>query len=402
MKILIVDDNHGKVELIAQALKEASVSASLTQETSGGSARRRLRSETFDLLLIDLNLPDNAGFTPSENGGINFFDLLLHDAKANLPEVVLFVTSEDGLVEQGKVKIEERGATLCVVSENNLSWRSVIIGKTKLASARFARKRKEFDVAVITALGSPELEAILNLDYGWRSFQLADDPTTYYKGSFKSGAQDCSIVAASAMRKGMAASAALATKLVLQFKPRLLAMTGICAGIKGETNLGDVVVGDPTWDWGSGKHAEEKDGSVVFKLSPRQKELNLQIANISQEISGSAEFRQQVRARWDKSFPAGEFGCHVGPMASGASVVAHSETASEIAKQNRDLIAIEMEAFAVMVACEYATNSPLKAVAIKSVCDFADKDKRDDWQAYASYTSAMFADELFRRFFRLE
>lgn len=58
-----------------------------------------------------------------------------------------------------------------------------------------------------------------------------------------------------------------------------------------------------------------------------------------------------------------------------------------------------MEAFAVMVAAEYASESQLKSIAIKSVCDYADKDKQDGWQSYAAYTSACFADELFRRHF---
>ncbi len=27
-------------------------------------------------------------------------------------------------------------------------------------------------------------------------------------------------------------------------------MLGICAGVKGKTELGDVIVADPSWDWG--------------------------------------------------------------------------------------------------------------------------------------------------------
>lgn len=72
--------------------------------------------------------------------------------------------------------------------------------------------------------------------------------------------------------------------------------------------------------------------------------------------------------------------------------------AQEIANQNRDLIAIEMEAFAVMVATEYSTTRSTVGIAIKSVCDFADSQKHDGWQPYAAYTSALFADELFRRY----
>jgi len=83
-------------------------------------------------------------------------------------------------------------------------------------------------------------------------------------------------------------------------------------------------------------------------------------------------------------------------MASGASVVAAREFAASIAGQHKDLLAIEMEGYAVMAAAECATAPAPIAIVIKSVCDFADAKKTDDWQAYAAYTSAAFADRLFR------
>jgi len=49
-----------------------------------------------------------------------------------------------------------------------------------------------------------------------------------------------------------------------------------------------------------------------------------------------------------------------------------------------------------MSAVEYAKNPKPTAIIIKSVCDFADKNKNDDWQKYSSYTSAAFANQLFR------
>ncbi|MFT4174003.1 MAG: hypothetical protein QM639_15665 [Rhodocyclaceae bacterium] len=84
-------------------------------------------------------------------------------------------------------------------------------------------------------------------------------------------------------------------------------------------------------------------------------------------------------------------------MASGASVIANENLASEISAQNKDLLAIEMEAYAVMAASEYLPFQGLKSIVIKSVCDHADHRKNNDWQRYASYTSACFAGLLFKR-----
>ncbi|WP_341668627.1 phosphorylase family protein [Alcaligenes sp. SDU_A2] len=398
MKLLIVDDSHTKVEKVAIAIQHAGVEVDIAHETNATSARHRLRTEEFDLLLIDLQLPDIAGASPNQSGGLHFFDLVINDTKTILPGEVLFVTSQTGLEQAGRKEVEQRGSALCVISDGLVDWMSVLVGQIQLAAKRSSRKLLPADVAIITALGS-ELDAVLKLDFGWKNFRVAGDPTLYHRGEIQTQQGKKSIVVASALRKGMAASAVIATKLALKFKPGILAMTGICAGVKGKTNLGDVVIGDPTWDWGSGKHAHNDEGSPVFHLSPKQSDLNVDLANRCDEIARCAEFHRNIRANWEGAVPPGKFGCHIGPMASGASVVANSSIAREISAQNRDLIAIEMEAFAVMVAAEYATTSPLLSVAVKSVCDYADKDKHDDWQAYAAYTSAQFVAELLRRHF---
>lgn len=398
MRLLIVDDSHVKVERIAEAVKASKILTEIVHETNAAAARRRLTTEIFDLLLIDLQLPEVAGAIPSKSGGINFFDLLLKDSKSQLPAEILFITREEGLVSEGLREVLRRGGALCVISDSNIEWMEALTGQIVLASKRAHRRVEGCDVALITALGS-ELDAVLRLDYTWHSFRLPGDPTLYHRGTFETVQGRRRIVAACALRKGMAASAALATKLVLKFSPKILAMTGICAGVRNRTNLGDVIVGAPTWDWGSGKHAENDDGSPVFRLSPKQSDLNNELATLCDEIGKESEFKKRVRANWSGAFPAGDFNCHVGPMASGASVIASESTAEEIVKQNRDLLGIEMEAFAVMVATEYATSVPTLGIAIKSVCDYADKEKENGWQSFAAYTSTIFADELFKRYF---
>lgn len=396
MNLLVIDDSHTKVEWVMQAVTISGIDVDITHETNAASARRRLRGRDFDLVLIDLQLPDMPGASPNINGGIQFFDLIQADPHTSIPKDFLFVTNEDGLVSEGRKKVESRGASLCVVSAGTSGGIDILAGRLLLAHHRSRKNPPKFDIAVMTAMAS-ELEAVLELEYNWQSFRLIGDPTLYYKGNFEVDGSKRTIVAASAIRKGMAASSAIATKLAIKFQPRILAMTGICAGVKTKTGLGDVIIGSPTWDWGSGKHAVEHDGSEVFKLSPKQSDLAVELEVLCDEISRSIEFKRSVRAGWSGDIPSGEFRCHIGPMASGASVIANSSVAEEISRQNRDLIGIEMEAFAVMVAAEYATTNPLLSIAIKSVCDFADKEKQDGWQKYAAYTSARFANEVFRR-----
>ncbi len=52
-----------------------------------------------------------------------------------------------------------------------------------------------------------------------------------------------------------------------------------------------------------------------------------------------------------------------------------------------------------MAAALYSRKNPPKCIVIKSVCDFADPLKDNEWQMYAAYTSAQFAFRYLRDFF---
>jgi len=86
------------------------------------------------------------------------------------------------------------------------------------------------------------------------------------------------------------------------------------------------------------------------------------------------------------------------PCASGPIVVADGKTLTETReKQNREVLALEMEAYGVYCAARKASQPRPIAFSIKSVCDFADPRKNEAMQKYASYTSAMTTFEFLRR-----
>ena len=88
---------------------------------------------------------------------------------------------------------------------------------------------------------------------GWQPLRVPQDETRYISGTITAEGKSFSVIAGAAPRMGMPASAVLASKIIAQFRPRFLAMVGICAGRHGKVGLGDVIVADPCWDWGSGK-----------------------------------------------------------------------------------------------------------------------------------------------------
>jgi nucleoside phosphorylase len=171
-------------------------------------------------------------------------------------------------------------------------------------------------------------------------------------------------------------------------------MTGIAAGVVGEANLGDILVADPSWDWGSGK-LTIKDGAVKFLSEPVQIPLDPEISSRMRKLALSRTCLDEIYTAWkDGTRPPHDLQLRIGPIASGAVVLEDPATVELIRTQNRKTIGIEMEAFGVMSASFYAGKNRPRTVVIKSVCDFADPQKNNEWQTYAAYTSAAFLDKF--------
>ena len=255
-------------------------------------------------------------------------------------------------------------------------------------------RRKKFDVAIITALEHIESVAVNKLPLQWEAIEIANDCTLYRAATFtdKNGSLR-HIVATTLPRMGIAAAAAITMKVCQLFQPEYVIMTGISAGIKGNAEIGDILVADPCWDWGSGK-LTVKDGAAVFLSAPHQVALDPIIQAKISNISASRTYLDDIYCKWTETRPAHDLNVHVGPVSSGAVVLEDPETVELIKSQHRKTLGVEMEAYGVAVAATIAGGASSKPIIIKSVCDFADPLKNNEWQKYAAYTSAEFALRL--------
>lgn len=176
-------------------------------------------------------------------------------------------------------------------------------------------------------------------------------------------------------------------KMISAFRPRYLAMTGILAGMPGECELGDIIVADPSWDYGSGKWRLE-DGVPIFEPAPYQISLNSFVRGKLALMSHDSSLVDDIRRTWRGQKPPTPLSMRVGPVASGAAVLAIPQVWDIVKRQHRKLLGIEMETYGVLAAAEASPLPQPKAFSMKSVCDFAGPDKNDAFQAYAAFTSA--------------
>jgi len=253
-------------------------------------------------------------------------------------------------------------------------------------------------LAIVCALEKPELEEVLKLPWNWSSPRPLDDITFVRDGNFMVEGRKITVCATFAPRMGMVSTALRSAAIISMLRPRLIAMCGICAGVKSKVGYGDVLLADPAWDFQSGKRVLDKD-NAKFSIAPHHLPTHVSVRTHVEQIRGDQEALAKIASEYggdlnQRNVPQ----VIIGPVASGSAVLADGEVIEEIKAQHRELIGVEMEIYGMYAAAHSASKPQPKPFALKAVCDFADPDKKDEYQRYAAYTSANVLRLLMEKF----
>lgn len=245
----------------------------------------------------------------------------------------------------------------------------------------------DYDVAVITAV-TIETKGFKRCFEEWEKVLFENDEgITYWETHFRgSDGKVRKLVTAQQMHMGMTACTLTCQKLIEHFRPRYLIMVGIAAGIGGDSQIyGDVIVPDTIWDYSTGKFVGKEEseitfGDVGFLPRPSFMKLDDELAVLMKEVADSKEH---------------EFKVHMGVMACGSSVVANKDYVdTRVRALMPETIGLDMESYSVFYTAQYCTRPHPRAIVIKSICDYANNEKSDQYQKFAAYTSSEFAKWL--------
>jgi nucleoside phosphorylase len=407
LKILIVEDDAEKLKQVAQHLIEACNVASddIQDVRDATAAKRALKVTSFDLLILDIKIPARMDADALIETGLGLLRELVSRDVYKRPMHIVGLTALEDAHRLAAPEFSELSFSLVSYDRSSEGWKTNIQRVCEHISAgEFTAPTKrdyESDVCIVAALHDPELKAVLTLPWQWEADEKIDDNLVYYHGAISSGEKTLKVIAASCPRMGMPAAAIVASRMIERFRPRYIIMVGILAGVGDALNLGDVLVADPTWDYENGKR-EVDDGEQTFAAAPHQLALDPELRARTDQLISDQEFLDQVRRDWMGTRVNHALGARRGPVASGGAVLQDPSIVEQVKAQHRKLIGIEMESYAVMLAANEAAHPRPKAVSLKAVCDFADKDKNDDYQAYASYTSARLMAELVTKYLDFE
>ena len=403
MKVLIVDDHPKRYDRLIQAFGALGIRREeIHLVASTSEARTRIEQTRYDLLILDILVPL---WPEQEESGQHSMDLLfeIREAElANVPRYIVGITADPDATSEAMEQFHAWTWSVLPYAADRDDWiqRAVNI-------ARFVMEQPEakgatdnqVDLAIICALARPEQEEILKLDWNWSAPRPINDVVFVRDGQVDVEGGTLSVCVTAVGRMGMVATALRASSLIATLRPRLIAMTGICAGMRGKVRIGDVLFADPAWDFQSGKRVRE-DENGHLSIRPHHLPAPERVRSVIELLRDDKDALAKIAADFPGDAPAVSR-IFPGPVASGSAVLADGETILEIKdEQHQELIGVEMEIYGLYAAAHSAHSPQPLFFALKGVCDYADPDKEDGHQHYAAYSSARVLQLLIKRYGR--
>jgi len=400
VKLLIVDDNDARLaRIIGHLLQYSTIKRDdIHTATSGLDARQSLRGHRYDLLIIDLVLRRRPESVPDAQTSQDLLVELTETVTLHRPSQIIGITAYEEVQQTAVSAFERYSWRVLRADEVNDNYLHVLA-----SSVRYLIGRAEdtilaplpVDLLVVSALET-EMTAFQR-GWEWSPDEPFDESTYHSRGRFESKGRVFTVAAATAPRMGMVSAAALTAKLAQVLRPKVILMPGICAGVAGKTQLGDVIFAEACWDYQSGKHSRDSDNSSDFAIDPHFLSADGALVSRWDQLSRDVGKIQELTATWQaerRSPPA----LRRGPIGSGSAVLADEAIVKDVLRQQRKTLAIEMELYGVFCAASSASWPRPLVCGIKAVCDFADAQKNDNVQPFAAHMSGAVSRHFMERY----
>lgn len=397
MKVLIVDDSATRYESLIVSLRSSGLNREdILIANSSSDAMSKLELYKFDVMILDLLLPkEEWESNVSSQNSMDLIKEIIEGDELFKPGSIIGLTSDLEASSAAVNLINRQGWKVVPYEQNDSSWLIIIENLIDYQKSIIRDSSiMELDLLVVCALRSPELKSVLSLPWKWSLKELGGE-LELHVGSFSSGGKNYTVGACHCSRMGMVATSALTATLIARLNPKVVAMTGICAGIRGKTALGDLIFATSAWDYQTGKRlSDSEQGGSRFLIDPHQLHAASDVGRHMSKVAEDNSFLLSlVDSHPDKKLPS----IYSGPIASGSAVIADSQFIEDIVWQNRKVLGVEMEIYGLYFAAHEAFSSP-KVFALKGVCDHGDETKEDGYQDYASDFSALALKKLIEEY----
>lgn len=376
MKYLLIEDDLNKVQKISDFISQKDSESRITTCDHLSDARRKILTHEFDLIIFDIFLPLTKEGS-EEDVSVEIIGDFSTSRNYHAEAIAITKYSDQALGHSPL--FNDHGITLVVFSDDDKKWQEGLDQKiTKI------KAKHRFDFIVFCALikersGYLNTEAKLGELKQIAGLNCQEMTIGRYRG-----------VCITPSRMGLVNMAIATTKAIELFSPRIVAMSGICAGVPGESNLLDIIVGQICWEYQTGKF---KDGKFIQE--PYQISLNAVLKTELEQFSEQSTIIEKIKiGLYDTELKNSTI--RVAPISSGSAVIADENRMKEIGGQHRKWAALEMEMYSLYEAASQSVFAPLYFGA-KAVVDVGDSSKGDTLHASACVISARFVVEVLKK-----
>lgn len=265
--------------------------------------------------------------------------------------------------------------------------------------------RQSADVVVLNVIAT-ELEATLEaFDFNIGQKRKLSSGTLVWTGSLRSSVaqQEFGVAVGCVARAGNPDTAEIAGELIRRFRPRLVLLVGIAAGIRGRARIGDVVLSSTVFGYEPSALVRRGGRRVAV---PRPVSTPLPHA-INQELAAYLAMARKVAPRGGTQGPITappgletEYAEHVaektaiieGVIASGEKLLRDATFLTELRTRGHGRIeAGDMESAGLVTAC---TKAGTPWLVVRGISDFGDDLKDDRFHLLASRSAAAVAADF--------
>ena len=241
MRILSIEDDHDKCSELFKLAKEIEEHVDFDVASNMAEAIVKVQEAVYDLIVLDLMLPMVEGSEPVDVGG-ELIHIVGRNGRNRFANMVA-LTAYRELFERREQSFAAAGVFLIHYEKESDNWKPTI---SSLLRRSAAQARCQFLIVCALELESTAL---------FKSRALLGE-NTIVNGldtrEIEIGRRSGRVIGLP--RSGLVTAASVTAAAIERFRPRLVAMSGICAGIRGRTQLGQVLVCERCWEYQVGKY----------------------------------------------------------------------------------------------------------------------------------------------------
>lgn len=411
LKILIVEDNKEKFNKICEYIYSINKDVSIKHCAYLHCARSELINEYYDLLILDVQLPEFENQKIMEEAGLS----LLKEIQDSLgskrvrkygikcPIYVLVLTAHENSLKNFEANFQQTVFKVAKYDGTSDNWHSSLFHSIEyvISSRQIAATKSieyNYDLGIICALES-ELSVLFSLGWDLKSERHDSDSSIFFfKTKLNIDGKEINIICNTPDHMGTTDTTIATLKMVDYYKPKVIVMFGIAAGIKGQVSIGDILFASTCYSHETGKYIEN-NGILEFWPTTSHINASSNLVSIAKELKFEKDLFKEFYDSFQGIKPPHFSTVHIGPLSSGNAVIANDKVLAGILKNERKLLGLDMEIYGLYKACYLSKNPIPSFIAFKSVSDYADVQKNDDFHAYCNYINGRLINYLIRDVF---